>query len=122
MASGISAHHLALRKGEWHLRSSVIIQAWLCGFVVIYGLEAFLGAREVVPSIANTLWFMFMFTVALLSSIATYRLFFHRLRRFPGPKLAALSKLWHCAKCIDSKNHVFLDGLKEQYGDFVRTG
>ena len=31
-----------------------------------------------------------IYTVALLASIAFYRLFLHRLSRFPGPKLAAL--------------------------------
>ncbi|KAJ5291528.1 cytochrome P450 [Penicillium angulare] len=58
----------------------------------------------------------------MLSSIIIYRLFFHRLRHFPGPRLGAASKLWSVYKCRDSRNHLFLDELNKKYGTFVRTG
>lgn len=51
-----------------------------------------------------------------------YRLFFHPLRRFPGPVLARVSKLWHVFHCINSRNYLLLDKLHLQYGEFVRTG
>ena len=51
-----------------------------------------------------------------------YRVFFHRLRNFPGPVLASVSKFWHVAHCLDSKNHILLERLHEEYGDFVRIG
>ena len=47
---------------------------------------------------------------------------FHPLHHFPGPALAKVSKLWNVAHCLGSKNHLLLDGLHKEYGDFVRTG
>ncbi|OKO95665.1 Tryprostatin B 6-hydroxylase [Penicillium subrubescens] len=58
----------------------------------------------------------------MFTSITIYRLFFHRIGHFPGPRAAAVSKLWSVYKCRDSRNHLFLDGLHKKYGNFVRTG
>lgn len=59
----------------------------------------------------------------LFASIIEYRTSsFHRLHSFPGPKLAAISKLWHVWQCRDSRNHELMDSLHEEYGDFVRLG
>ncbi len=59
---------------------------------------------------------------SLFFSIVVYRVFFHRTRHFPGPKLAAVSKFYHTLHATDSRQHLFLDRLHKQYGDFVRTG
>lgn len=58
----------------------------------------------------------------LFGSITIYRLYFHRLNRFPGPRLAAVTKLWHVWQCRDSRNHQVLEKLHQEYGSFVRTG
>ncbi|KAL8793202.1 MAG: hypothetical protein Q9195_004232 [Heterodermia aff. obscurata] len=49
-----------------------------------------------------------------------YRVFFHPLRKFPGPSAASISKLWHVAKCRNSKNHLLMEELFTKYGSFVR--
>jgi hypothetical protein len=59
----------------------------------------------------------------LFSSIVAYRLSpRHRLYKFPGPRLAAVSKFWHVWQCRDSRNHELMDNLHEEYGDFARIG
>lgn len=63
------------------------------------------------------------FYVALFCSILAYRLFFHRLRRFPGPVGAKVSRFY--AASIASKKIQYykeVDKLHQKYGDFVRTG
>ncbi|KAH9908408.1 cytochrome P450 [Xylariomycetidae sp. FL2044] len=63
------------------------------------------------------------FNTGLAGSILVYRAFFHRLRRFPGPFLAELSRF--CAMSTAAKNlqaNVEAQRLHAEYGDFVRVG
>ncbi|RDW95068.1 hypothetical protein BP5796_00831 [Coleophoma crateriformis] len=63
------------------------------------------------------------FNTGLTTSLALYRLFFHRLRNFPGPVFAKLSR-FH-ATILAARNiqyNVEVRKLHEKYGDFVRTG
>ncbi|RDW90562.1 cytochrome P450 [Aspergillus mulundensis] len=63
------------------------------------------------------------FNIGLSSSIAIYRLFFHRLRRFPGPWLSKLSRFYDAY--LAGRNiqyHEEISKLQEMYGDFIRTG
>lgn len=63
------------------------------------------------------------FHAGLFCSIAVYRLFFHRCRKFPGPFGAKLTRLY--ATRLSARNVQFfreLERLHAQYGDFVRTG
>lgn len=60
--------------------------------------------------------------LGLFASIAVYRLFFHRLRRFPGPLAAKLTKFYGPYKARGGKSHINFVGLFEKYGDVVRIG
>ncbi|KAI1180231.1 cytochrome P450 [Nemania sp. FL0916] len=68
-------------------------------------------------------------TVALLLLIyfvcvAVYRLYFHPLSKFPGPRLAAITDLWELYQDYirEESGHLFLelDKLHERYGPIVR--
>lgn len=63
------------------------------------------------------------YQVGLGTSIITYRLAFHRTRRFPGPLLAAVTK-WDAAyiACTTQRYHAYVLLLHRKYGDLVRTG
>ncbi|KAF2689772.1 cytochrome P450 67 [Lentithecium fluviatile CBS 122367] len=63
------------------------------------------------------------FNAGALISIAVYRLFFHRCRKFDGPLLARLTRFY--ATYLNGKDHQYsrqLGKLHENYGDVVRTG
>ncbi|CAG7561111.1 unnamed protein product [Fusarium equiseti] len=122
VVAGFAVHHLLLRKGEWHLKAPLIIETWLCSLPVLYSLEALWGPGNNMGNAINVLYFISIFTLSLLTSIVLYRVFFHKLKNFPGPRLAAVSKLWHSANCVGAKNHLFLEQMRKQYRDFVRTG
>lgn len=83
-----------------------------------------------VESYANGLWSGLLsgctviaaYLLGLFSSIAVYRIFFHPLRRFPGPLLAKISKFYVLHAQRNRKMHEVYDTLLNDYGDFVRIG
>ena len=58
----------------------------------------------------------------VLASIGVYRLFFHRLRHFPGPKSWALSKFAFVNADINGLRSTAVHEAHRRYGDIVRTG
>jgi hypothetical protein len=63
-----------------------------------------------------------VFLAALGLSITFYRLLFHPLRKYPGPVLARLTKIWFAFVCRDGKVFRVIQALHKQYGDVVRIG
>lgn len=122
-SAGVLSHLLIFRRGEWHLRAPFLLMGFLAAIPCITILEKFtFPSITVLRSFQSASLLLTVFTVALFSSIAMYRLYFHRLRHFPGPKIAAVTKLWHAWHSIRGKNFVFLQDIREKYGDVVRTG
>lgn len=62
------------------------------------------------------------YCTGILASITIYRRYFHRLRSFPGPGAAALSKFWHVWQCRRGKNYLVVESLRQKYGPIIRTG
>jgi cytochrome P450 len=50
----------------------------------------------------------------------TYCLYFHPLARFPGPKLAAVSRIPFAAMALNGRSHQWLSQLHARYGPVVR--
>jgi len=119
---GVLAHHGVFIRGEWHLRAPAVVVTHIAAAALTWTAIAWKHPGEVYRSLGNATGLFGSYTVGLFGSITVYRLFFHRLRHFPGPRLAATTKLWHVFQCRDSRNHLVLDSLHKQYGDFVRTG
>jgi hypothetical protein len=100
-------------------------------FAAIYALAfvaytytlVWVGDYSVLAAFAKACLAATSFNVAVFTSMAIYRLFFHRCRHFPGPIPARLSR-FHAAY-LSSKNLRHFQELKkmhEKYGDFVRVG
>jgi len=63
--------------------------------------------------------------LATLSNVAVvicYRLFFHPLSKYPGPKLAAITEYWWAWNWTSGKWIQVLERVHDQYGDVVRIG
>lgn len=122
--TAVSVHHGLFVHGEWHLHSPAILFYHLLAHSLY---TAFLIAVEqcaIIPALLAATSVFGVYLTALLTSIAVYRVLFHRLSRagFPGPPPARIYKFWHVWACRDSKNFLVLDRLVQEYGDFVRTG
>ncbi|KAI0969353.1 benzoate 4-monooxygenase cytochrome P450 [Xylaria arbuscula] len=120
---GVAIHLGLFIRGEWHLSAPTVVLVHIATVV----LGAFFFAEtwtleSIFVSLGRSFSHFISYNLGLFSSIAVYRICFHRPRRFPGPRMAALTKLWHVFQCRDSRNHLVLDSLHKRYGDFVRTG
>lgn len=120
--AGIFSHNAIFIRGEWHLQIPRILLAhsflWICTSCAIqYSSDTTFG-----QSLQKATFLFVLYTTALFTSMTVYRLFFHRLSRFPGPKLAAVTKLWHVYQVRHSTNHLLMTRLYKEYGTIVRTG
>ncbi|KAJ9260547.1 hypothetical protein DTO212C5_8476 [Paecilomyces variotii] len=118
-ALGVLAHQVVFIHGEWHLRAPAVVIVHLLIGIFIYTTEI---SKDEQNGLLSATVLVCLYLASLLSSISIYRLFFHPLRHFPGPRLVALTKLWHVWKCRDSRGHHVLDEWHKKYGTFVRTG
>ncbi|KAI0128194.1 cytochrome P450 [Hypoxylon sp. NC0597] len=116
---GVLTHQGLFIRREWHLQAPIILGAYLL-ITPLFLLLITTHSQQL--SMIEIIIPVMVYFVSLLVSIGVYRLYFHRLRGFPGPRLVALSKLWHVWKCRDSRNHHVLESWHRKYGTFVRTG
>ena len=118
-AAGLASHQLFFIKGEHHLHALLLLKIYLALCVLLVWIESGDGFQQ---AAINTFVIIGAYALSLLSSMLIYRVLFHPLRNFPGPALARVSKLWHVHHVLDSRNHLFLEGMRCQYGNMVRTG
>lgn len=78
---------------------------------------------SVLSSASRVLLVSSAFNVGIFVSIGIYRLFFHRLRRFPGPIPARLTKFFSASLAAKTvQYHKDVARMHDEYGDFIRTG
>lgn len=121
--AGALSHWTYFLHGEHHLSAPYLLRIavlipiatsiYLWKYTVLDPVQAITLATQLGAS----------YYAALYTSIILYRVFFHRLRKFPGPFAARVTKLWHVWKLAPkSRNYMELNSLREKYGDYVRTG
>ena len=104
------------------MQAPTILILHVAVFVILFLGDFTLGAGHGFESLWATFHFIITYILAILASMLIYRKFFHRLRHFPGPWMAGITKFWHVYQCVGSQNHLLLDSLYHEYGPFVRTG
>ncbi|KAI0118991.1 cytochrome P450 monooxygenase-like protein [Daldinia grandis] len=121
LVAGVAAHHGIFIRGEWHMKIPQVLASHMALMgVIFYGLSAHYSSFMVATIASGTI--VSCYFSSLFFSMTIYRLFFHATSHFPGPKIAAVTKLWHVFHILDSKNYEFLQKLHVEYGQFVRTG
>ncbi|KAI9677985.1 MAG: hypothetical protein M1822_008093 [Bathelium mastoideum] len=122
---GFLSHTNIFIHGEWHLRGHLVIIWHIVALVALRQLFSLLHVSNILFSLSAGMASLVLFTcycMGMFTSIAIYRIFFHRLRVFNGPPLAKVTKLWHVWHCLDRRNFLVLEKVHQKYGDFVRTG
>jgi len=122
-ASGIASHLFVFIHGERHTQGLRILGGLFVSTLiasVYFNQSRRLSVKE---AVALSSLLIAIYVVAVWTSMVIYRIFFHRLKQFPGPFLAKVTKLYH-AFYLDSKlrNCDEIKKLHEEYGDIVRIG
>ena len=122
-AAGILSHNLIFIRNEHHIQAPRLFRLFLLLCLLLFLGEARIWALNNSGQAARaTALIVLSYLASLFTSVALYRIFFHRLRHFPGPIGARVTKFWHVGKLFRQPNFKLLDDLHQQYGDFVRTG
>ncbi|KAK4096444.1 cytochrome P450 [Parathielavia hyrcaniae] len=118
--AGLLSHHLYFIRG-FHVLNATRIA---CTHVLVFTLllagaaveNGFLSGARIAVAIFSS------YLAALFLSIATYRLAFHPLRRFPGPFPAKLTKLYGPWLARNKRIGDEFRFLHQRHGHFVRVG
>ncbi|PVH97070.1 benzoate 4-monooxygenase [Periconia macrospinosa] len=118
---GVLSEVALFSRGEWDRHAPDIVKAIM---VFATGVSILLWRICNMPfsiAIVKTSKHGTAALLGLFGSMIIYRVFFHRLRSFPGPVSAKISAWWIFKESIpDLKFYITLRGLHERYGDFVR--
>ncbi|OAK99157.1 cytochrome P450 [Phaeosphaeriaceae sp. SRC1lsM3a] len=118
---GVATHLAIFIRGEWHMQAPLLFKLYTLAYLGSFAVSRYLPASfDGISITSNTLFISYM--SGLFASICIYRRYFHRLRHFPGPPLAGVTKFWHVWQCRTGQNHLVIEKLREKYGPVIRTG
>ena len=121
-ASGIASHLFVFIHGERHTQGLRILGSLFVSTLiasVYFNQSRGLSVKE---AVALSSLLIATYVVAIWTSMVIYRIFFHRLKQFPGPFLAKVTKLYHAYLDSKLRNCDEIKKLHEEYGDIVRIG
>jgi tryprostatin B 6-hydroxylase len=121
-AAGVASHLLYFIRGDHNRYAHRWITRALSGIAALAIAVLYLVQHDVLRAATLTALLAPSYFAGLHASIAVYRLFFHPLRRFPGPFWARLSNLYHLYMIRRSDNYLVMQRLHARYGPIVRTG
>ena len=122
VSTGLASHLLFYIRGEHHMHAHVLFYVYITLAFGIFQYQLFDLRYELSEALTTTAVIILSYLAALFASMIVYRVHFHRLRSFPGPRLAKVSKFWHVYQARHSMNHHLMERMHSQYGSFVRTG
>lgn len=120
--AGLASHLFFYIHGEHHMIAPVLFYSYIALIHAIFFYQLHILDYAYIHAVQNTASIVVAYMIPLFASMTVYRTCFHRLRSFPGPVLARVTKFWHVYQARHSLNYLVLQRLHSQYGPFVRTG
>src|SRR5947208_11286260 len=121
MLLGVFSHLTVFIHGELNNYAGQIASTFTGSFGLLVAIEQFRAG--LIHGIAIATAYFGAYQLGLISSIVVYRVYFHRLRDFPGPRIMSMTQLWAVYKAaVMGRTHAMLVNLHREYGDFVRVG
>jgi cytochrome P450 family 628 len=119
---GVASHLGYFIHGEHHMQSTQILVFFVTAPLALFVTASrYTDGNSYLEAGKFTAVATSSYLTALATSILIYRAFFHRLRNFPGPFTARLSKVTHVFQIAkNSRNYMLAEQMFERYGQFVR--
>lgn len=119
---GLVFHNTVLRTVEVESFMYTLGFMGLVSLGVIFAVHLY-AQFTLLAALARVSLLSASFNGAVFLSIGIYRFFFHRLRKFPGPPLAKISRFYSAYKASRGLKYFKQVGQwNQEYGDFIRTG
>ncbi|KAK2745869.1 hypothetical protein FQN57_003482 [Myotisia sp. PD_48] len=119
--AGLLSHVHLFVRGEWEKNAPTITAVYTLGSALMFGLLIVARQLPVSDAFATVAVLTASYLTGLFSSIGLYRLFFHPLKKFPGPFAAKLSGFHSVLSSLPNfKFHRHVQLLHQEFGDFVR--
>lgn len=115
--------HASINGIEFELYMFHFLAVYAIAFIGYTSTLALIAGQSFLPALAQTSLAFISFNISTILSIAIYRLFFHRCRKFKGPLPAKLTRFY--ATYLNGRNRQYskeLGNFHQHYGDVVRTG
>ncbi|ETS81868.1 hypothetical protein PFICI_06870 [Pestalotiopsis fici W106-1] len=111
-------------RREWHKSAPTIFILHASSAMILLIARCLVADDEAMKMVTGTTMVFLGYITGLMTNMTLYRVYFHPLANhgFKGPRYAGMTKLWHSWAARDGQNHLLLESLRHQYGDFVRTG
>ncbi|SPO07713.1 related to pisatin demethylase cytochrome P450 [Cephalotrichum gorgonifer] len=119
---GVASHLLYFMHGEHDRYAHRWIFRTLAGIGLLAAGVFHVTEKRAVLTAGLTSALTASFVTGLFGSISVYRLFLHRLGRFPGPFWSRLSNFRHMYVIRNSDNYLYVQKLHKKHGQFIRTG
>ncbi len=121
-AAGAATHLGYFMRGEHHLHGTIYIQIFVSLFTAAIPLVVRLGREPFGTALGKVTLLAGCYLSGLYASLLVYRVFFHPLKKFPGPFGNKLGNLWFSAQLANGDACKKVLTLHEKYGDFLRIG
>jgi tryprostatin B 6-hydroxylase len=120
--AGFLSHVLVFIHGEWDIYAHLLALGWAILHAALFLYFSQVEELSWTASLKIVGLESASYAIGLFGSIITYRVFFHRLRKFPGPFFAALTGFWALKEYgLEFKWFRKVERLHKTYGDFVRV-
>ncbi|KAH0536694.1 hypothetical protein FGG08_006460 [Glutinoglossum americanum] len=120
MLLGAFSHFAVFVHGELNNYASQIASGFAGLFVLLAAIEYYQSGP--IRGILRATAYFGAYQLGLLGSIVVYRVYFHRLRNFPGPLAMSTTQFWSVYRAaMVGRNYAELLILHREHGDFVRV-
>ena len=105
-ASGIASHFCFFIYVDHHVKAPVLFRLYIVLFSALLYAEIAVKNKDAFQFTTKAFQISAVYTLSLLTSIINYRECFHRLRHFPGPFMASVTKRWQRIEIYSTRRFV----------------